>query len=289
MPNVGAAAQLCVDAALPIDASSQPIEFVSCGLKKMESIVHSGGIRGTRERNIDRQRLASHAAGGPISLQPTATEIDWFLPYILGGATAGGVTSIGESLTEFYACVDKVEDVATYEECVVASASFAGAQGGPIELSMQIEAKQEDMDETASFPSLTYGTEDMFVLADATVTIAGSAREISRFRLTIDNGVDAGRFMNSLYRDQKPAHDCVVTFEAEFPQDVNADLIEDGADGVAFIFALADGTDTYTFTTGKATCQPVSAEIAGRAEIMLPLTFELFRDGATSQLTVTKT
>jgi len=287
--NQGALSQLCMDSALPFDTSSIPFEFASSTLKSIEEFAHTDGVRGDIQQYVTRQKLVRHTAGGQVSMNFTATELDWLIPYILGGTTAGGVTEIDSDIPLFYICEDKIDDVYTFSNCAIVSTTLSGTSGQPLTLTLSIEAEKEDTTSTAAFPSLTYDTGDLFVMSDCVLTIDGTARVFNSFTLTIDRVADAARWNNSLYRTKFPSHNTIVGLDVSMPAGGNTDLLGGGVTGFDGTFAFGDGSNTYTVSTGKIVIPPVTPELPGKSEIMLPLSMGLFASGATKQITITKT
>src|SRR4051812_8424239 len=123
-PAQGAQAKMAMDAVLPFDTSSEPIEFITESLIKVQTHVQTGGVRGTRQRSADRVRINSERVTGSTVHNPTVVELDRLWPRILGGTTAGGITLLAETLPEFQVMIDRVSKVFTYNACRVNRATI---------------------------------------------------------------------------------------------------------------------------------------------------------------------
>ena len=288
-PAQGALAKMAMDPNA-ISASSQGFEFVSCTLARQDTHVYSQGIRGTRSRDKSRARIARRAVSGQIVLEPTPTEIDFLLPYILGGTTSMGATDVADSLPSLVIGVDKVTKVYTYTGCRVGRAVFSGQAGQAVQLTLDIEATDETEAAGGSFPAVSLPTDNFFVMSDLTLTLLSVARKFGRFALTIDNMLDAERYVNSLTRTQIAPQDRQVTLEVDTPfTNDNADLYGAAIAGAAGSLVMSDGTVTYTMAFGNCKIPADGAEVSGKTEILLPLTVNLFADGTTaSELKITK-
>lgn len=290
VPARGAITQLAMDPTA-IDGSSQPFEVVSSTLKLQETHVRSTGARGSRSRNKGRVRLVQRRVSGQIILEPTAAELDYLLPYMLGGSTSLGVTDVGETLTELLIAQDQVTKVPTWSGCRIARWTLGGSAGQPIRLTLDIEGEDESVGAAGSFPSLTYDETNYFVFPDLTLNLGGvSGVKFRTFALTMDNLVDAERWNNSTTRTEIASQDRAVqlTVDAPYTSD-NQGLKDNAIAGAAASLVMTDGTDTYTFAFGNAKIPSVGPDYPGKSELFLGLTVDCYEDGANSECKVTKT
>lgn len=273
------------------DASSQGIEAITCSMRQVETRLHSGGLRGTRSRHQSRNRIVSQRSTGTFVCNPTAAEIDWLLPYILGGATAGGVTDVANTLPTFSMLVDKGSKRFVYTGCVVGRAVFAASQGGAVSLSLDIEATAEATGSDTAFPSaVPFTSASFFVLSDCAFTWLSSARKFSQFELAIDNMLDADRFNNSLTRAQIVGQDRAVQLSLNTPYTSdNVDLYAVAVAGGSGTLAVADGSVTYTVAFGNMRANNEGPELGGKTEIRLPLRLDAFATDSASECKFTKT
>lgn len=287
IPAPSAMAQYGVGDADPV---TQAIEVLSSTLKKTDTQVHSPGLRGTMSRHKERVRKTRTTIAGAFEMNPTPTEIDWWLEKILGGTTAIGVTDVADTLPEFFATIDKVTKVATYSGLRVARAILSGSSGEPLSLSVEMEGEDEAIGAAASFPSLTLPTDNMFVFSDIVLTLGAAAREIDDFTLTIENMLLAELYRNSLTRVEIPIADRLVTLACTVPYtSTNEDLYDAAIAGAAATLVISDGSTTYTIAAANAKIPADAPEVpAINSEISLPLTVNLFADATDSECKVTK-
>lgn len=287
VPAPAAEAQYGVGDASPV---TQAIEVISSTLKKTVTHATSPGLRGTRSRRKERTRKVRSAVSGNLVLNPTPTEIDWFIEKILGGTTAVGVTDVAETLPEFYVNSDKVTNVFEYSGIRVASCTIAGSSGNPLTWTLELEGEDESEGAAGTFPSLTLPTDNMFVFSDCTLTLEGAAREVNEFSLVIDNALLMDLYRNSVTRTEIPAADRIVQLTADVPfTSDNEDLYDAAIAGAAASLAISDGSTTYTFAAANAKIPAEGSDVAGRgSEITLPLTVDWFSDASNSECKCTK-
>lgn len=291
VPARGALSKMAIDSAAPLDTSSTHMEFISCGLKATNTHAYGSGIRGERSRHKSRARIVATDTRGPIVLQPSATEIDFLLPYILGGTTdVGGVTDVADTLPEFLLGVDKVTKVFTYTGCRVGRCVIQGNAGQPLTWTLDISAESESVGDAGTFPAVTLNTDNFFVFSDLTLTLNSTARKFRAFTLTIDNLLDDERRNNALSPTEISAQDRAVqlTVDAPYTSD-NEDLLGAAIAGAAGSLVMNDGTDTYTFDFGNCKIPSDGPTVDGKTEIQLPITVDCLKSGTSdSEIKVTK-
>ena len=289
-PAQGALAKLAMDSVLPFDTSSEPFEFLSESVRMVQSHVNTQGVRGTRSRFAHRTRIASEQITGSITMQPSVAEIDRLLPRILGGATAGGITALAETVPEFQLMVDRITKVFTYAGCRIGRCVISGSAGQPIQFVLDIEGETESVGNAGTFPAITIDTQQMFVFSDLALTLDGTAREVQSFALTIDNMLQSDRYMNSVTRSEIPAMDRAISLECVVPYTTDEDDLYDLAvAGIDGSLVLADGTTTYTVDFGNLKAPANSPVVTGKTEITLSLAFDVYKTGTTNEVIFTKT
>lgn len=289
-PSIGSLAKFCVDTVLPIDTSSKALELILPeSLTMKETIRRTDGLRGTRSHNYKRRRRETSVVSGTISFHPGVAELDFFLPYILGGATNAGVTPLAETVPAFWAMIDRVAKVFQYNSLYVNVARLSGATGSPVVLSLDLEGISETITAAGTFPSLAIPDEHQFIFPDASITLDGTAYPMKRFELTVNNSLDTGRFMNATTRSSIPATDRMVSLSLElgYTPDTVA-LYDQDIDGFAASLVLDDGTTDYTFALANLHAPTAGPSVQGKGEINYPLNYVAERTVATAELIVTK-
>tara|TARA_R100001594_G_scaffold116052_1_gene150990 strand:+ start:11443 stop:12381 length:939 start_codon:yes stop_codon:yes gene_type:complete len=202
------------------NSDSKEFEYLSENVVLSQTRFHSDGIRGTRSRHEARCRITQEAVGGTITMHPTQVELDTLLPLILGANEVSTDTfNVAETIPSFGILIDRVQKRFCYSKCVVSSATFSASAGGPLQLSMEIVGQKETVSGTA-FPTVgALATDAPFIMADTAISLAAdaSATELASFSITVNNMVNAGRFMNSLTRTATPSGGREVTVQLAVP------------------------------------------------------------------------
>ncbi len=326
-PTEGVFAKLWIVESLPFDESSaQCLEFLSEGLRQSVTIFHSDGIRGTRSRGRERCREASRICSGPITLNPTKTELRTLLPWILGTNETGSGTSgspynyvLAEAMQEFQVLILRVEpsashtdEVFLYEGCRVSSATFSASAGGPLTLTLNIEAETEKSFANGSIstaydaatavmsggssgrsvPSSTVDTNSIFMFHDTggasgNFVLGNADREAFSWTLTINNELDTSRQMNSLTRTSIPSMGRTVSMSAVVPFTAAEDeLYDPGVNStspdmntniIKFYNEQGTNDDVFQLTLATWNVESVTPTVNGKGEVALELSGDIYR------------
>lgn len=285
----GALAQLCIDAAAPIDTSSLPLMIQSESIAKDEIFVDTSGLRGSLQHHAERVAAGTYKVSGTISLVPTADELEYILPYIQGAAKATNDFIPSSAPTAFVMAIDRETKVITYTGCIISRATFKASPGQAMMVDLQVEATSESVGAEASFPALTYKTDAIYMHSSSVLTMVSSAREVFDWELSIDWGVDADRFVNEQTRSRIIAHDRKISFRCNVPYSTaNADLYAQGVAGAGASLVLTNsGGDVITFTMGSLKVPARGPTSGGRSETQLPIQGEVRHTGSTNDLVIT--
>lgn len=273
----------------------QGFVFVSESMTKRGTIVERNGLRGTRSHQADDTRVGTYRVGGQIVLEPTPEDLAVWLPRILGADPSGTTYNLAESLPSFTLTIDRVAKVFTYAGCKVNRATFHGAQGGLLRLSLDLLAQSETVAAAGSFPALSIGSTQPYIFSDVSLTLASASREVKQFELSIDNGLVADRFMNSVTIVNAPEGDRTIALRTTHAWAAgNTDLYAQALAGAAGTLQLTNplggspptGYQT-TFSFGTLQVPDRSPNVPGRQELLLNLEMIARRSGATAELTVT--
>jgi hypothetical protein len=297
-PSKMAATAIAIDddaAALAnFDAGSFRLEFLSESLRLYRTVTGGEGIRGSRSRNIARAREVARDVRGSLVLNPTPGELDILLPWILGTAESSDVFALGESPPVKDMLIDRVAKRFVYSDLVVAKATFRCQQGGLLELTLDLEGKDESTS-ASSFPGTVPAIDATGVpyhFGEATFALGAdaSAAEIRSIELVIDNMVDANRRMNAKTRASIPALDRLITYTVEVPYTADEIDLHDSSD--------AGATNTLTFTNGNRSIlfsmvSCVADDFGGptastrNGEITQRISHTCYRSGSTLELVTT--
>jgi tail tube protein len=282
----------------PPGAVTEPFVFVSEGILKKGVIVERSGLRGTRSHVADDTRVGPYTASGQLVLEPTPEDLAIWFPRILGGVATGGELKtypLAETLPSFTLSIDRVAKVFTYSGCKVNRATFRGAQGGLLRLTLDLVCQSESVANAGTFPALTPGVTQPYIFSDLALTLAATAREVKQFDLIIDNALVTDRFMNSLTIVSAPEGDRKIGLHTVHAwASGNADLYAQALTGAAGTLQLTNalgGTPPvgYQTTFSFATLQSPdrSPQVPGREEIFLNLEMVARKVGSTPELSVT--
>jgi len=284
----GALAKFARDTVSPIDTSSTGMELVSFGITETVEHLQTNGIRGTRSLSKERNREGLKRVGGPITWHPSPLDLDFFLPCILGAAENADAFAVDEALTSFVMGVDLVADAFEYGDLFVNKATFRGAAGQLVELTLDCigEAKTD-----LSYPSLTLGVaagDVPYRFFEGVLTLESSAREMESFELTIDNQL-ATLFRNSQTATAISPQNRIVMLTVETPYTSSEVGLNTAAfAGAAGSLVFTNGNMSTTFTFGNLQLNPKTTPVVnGKSEIVQRLTYQAFRSGSTREIAVT--
>lgn len=284
--GMGYASQLGIHSADPVTES---FEFVSVGLRLLETVSPLHGIRGTRSAPKERSKVTRKDVAGPIVMDPTPIELARLLPRILGAAASGTTFALAETVPEFVVCVDEVTKVLTFAGCKCGRASFDATAGGPLRLTMDVVGKTRTVGNAGTFPSLTLDqTANPFTLPELAVVVGGVTYEVDGFQCVVDNVLEV-LFNNSLTATKINASDRIITVSFRVPYVDAAALIGAGKDGL---------TTTATFTNGGSATSCLFSFVAlefpdedpvvdARGQLWLPINGVARKSGSTNELVVT--
>lgn len=264
------------------------LDLISGDVGLTEAHVNGTGVRGTRSRHKSRTRRGLRRPSGSITIEPNVDELVFWLPYILGGTPVGTSYPLAESLGSFIYQKDMIEKVYTYSGCKVASATFRSSQGGPLQLSLNIEGVDESIGNAGTFPDLELEAAAPFVHHDGAFTVNSlSGRTFFDFELTIDNLLDGERFGNSATRTALNPTDRNISLGLTPPYGGNHDMYNLLHTGVPIVATFTNGTVSISFSMPFVQIPRQTPIIAGKAENRLLLRGEARADDPNTELVVT--
>lgn len=227
------------------------LELISGDLALAEEGYHAEGMAGSRSHASARSRASLRRVTGSLQLQPNAAEWALLLPWILGADVSSTTYALAETLQPFTVTIDKDNGtdgkVFTYNGCKVASATITAEQGGPVSLTMNVEARDEAIGNAGTFPSLTLNVATgPFIFSDSSgaITVGGTAFPVRRFSCTIDNQLDTERFLNSTTRSGLVPKGRNVSVELGGPYGGKESLYPTAATLAAGVAVVATFTNT---------------------------------------------
>ncbi len=297
-PSLGHQARFAFDAAAPFDASSVPLELISETLSKKSTIIDTNGLRGTRSHHSIRTRAGNDDVSGTIVWNPAPSDLDDWLPRILGGAESTDTFPLAETLPEFVCLFDRVANVYLYSGCKVSKATFSGSPGGLVQLSLDVIAKSETNGQTyaGSIPALTVAANDVpYMFSDSVITLVGGTREVIGWEIVIDNAAEA-RFTNSVNATDILLMDRIVTLGVNLGfydgttgggTDGHEDLLEQALLGTTATIVITNAAMATTFTFGVLQSPSKTPTVTGKGEIPIDLEMTARMTGTTAEVVVT--
>lgn len=283
--SMGCASKFGVGASAP---ATLLLDLMSGDVGLQETLINGTGVRGTRTRHKSRTRKGTRRPTGSITIEPNVDELLFWLPYILGGTPSGTTYPLGETLSSFIVTKDMVTKVFTYTGCKIASASFKSSQGGPLQLTLNIEGVDETVGNAGTFPDIELGEAAPFVHHDGAFAVNSlTGRTFFDFELNIDNMLDGERFGNSATRTALNPTDRNITVSLTPPYGGNHDMYALLETGVPISATFTNGTVSVAFSMPFVQVPRVTPLIAGKAENRLMLKGEARGDDANSELVVT--
>lgn len=254
-------------------------------------ILERNGLRGTRSHVADDARQGPYSVAGALQLEPTPDDLVFLLPWILGGSPTGTTYPLADTLPSFSLQIDRIAGVFTYAGCKVRRATFRGAKGGKVNLSLELAAQSETAGAAGSFALPAVAASQVkgpYILGgDTSLVLNGVAREVAEFELVIDNGLVTDRFMNNLTVVSLPENDRQIALHTSHAYaSQNVDLYNQALAGAAGTLILTNGGSSTAFSFGTLQVPAQSPTASSRAEIMLRLEMAARKTGSTLELTV---
>lgn len=285
-PSVSVHAKMAMDTALPFDTSSIPVEFESNSLGKVQTILKTGGLTGTRQQHVERTRNGGYVVNGTLTMPIGPEMMLRLLPFVLGAAGVGSgpvVFDIGEFLSGFYLMEDKGAKVWTWSSVVVSKLTLKAEQGKVLMGAFDLEAETQSIGNAGTFPNLALPTDSPWILADAVLTLQGSAREVSEIEIVIDNKLITDRMQNSLTRTEIPSNGLQINVNTNHPYDSSTvglyDQATAGAAGTLVFTNSEETSNVLTIEFGALQVPSNKVETPNAGEIRLPLQHEALASG----------
>jgi hypothetical protein len=293
---LGVASKLGTAVSNPSSPPTDPTEMFEFLNEDVKLTVHRqnfSGIRGTRSLPGYREAVTTRSVAGSIRMQPTPTELAYWLPRVLGG-TPSGSSPVTYPLAETLPSFDVFKLVGpaggsgsyrfNYRNCVAAKGMFSASQGAALSFALEVVGKDRDDPPTVAGTWPSAVTEDgvgvpwMFYQAVLQFTPPGSgqtavAYSFKEFTLTIDNELDQTRFLNSVTPTEFPTFSRKVSLSLNRPwgnSEAILALLRTGQIVGSLVFT--NGTSVLTFSMPYLLA-PALADpgVKGREEVQWPL------------------
>ncbi len=274
------------------NTSSERYEFLSENIQRIDTIIDTDGIRGTRSHQSERTRAGQYTIGGSFTFNPSPIDLDLWFPRILGAAESTDTFALAETLPAFGMLVDRVTSEMQYTDCQVNRAIFRGSGNDLVSLEIEIVGVTEVEDTTPPVVALTTAANDApyhFIDSDnagtSRLAIFGATPRMLSFEIEINNFLLA-RFGNSQTATSVTPQDRLVRMAVELPYDTANEAIYRGTDAAGSL-VLTNGGMSTTFTFGFLEVASESPVIAGKSPINLNLEMIARKLTTTEALVVT--
>lgn len=299
--TAGALTQMLADES-SISGTSPRFALISETLGMTRDLIEDPGIRGTRSRSKERVTAGLIHVVGQTVHNPSPTELDQLLPWILGADESTDVFALADALQTVNVAILRgasltAAGMTTYAGCKVNQAEFSGSEGSPVQLSIDWIGKTATTASGASWPTVTLDTDGVYIFMGGVLTVRGSSRRFSEFSCSINNFLEPA-FNNSQTATDVDAMDreVLLNFNAPFIAShgeavLAAEIADTAADGAtaSLVFTSSRGANqSLTFTFGNIKPAPLKeSDITGKSRLRNQFTYKAYMSGTTRELVVT--
>jgi hypothetical protein len=242
------------------------------GLKATTNLAKDEGNNGKLWSRDEDFVIDKTAIAGPVSFNPRPNQLRAILPLITGGTFSTNTIKTAPSCA-FYR-VGHLDDstisqVYSYIDCVTSKTTFSSssAQGGLLNVAMDIEACTNSRGAVGTWPTLSLSTQQPFVHSSSTLTVDGNAHRMSDASIIIDNQLIIDQYFNSRYRSDMPQDGQMIQLTHTSPFDSADDLaLLDLTGSVAASLVYTAGTMSVTFSFPALRLIPSEPDIGGRGQ-----------------------
>lgn len=283
MASLGVATQIGFGTTATVN---KRMDFLSESISIVRDLPYGAGIVASRSERAERVKQGNSHIAGSITYNPTPLELTDILEYILGGAESVDVWNPAETLTAIYFSVDRITKVWVYNLCKIARATFRGAVGQPLSLTLDLLGKTETVNAAASFPTISLDlTSNHYMFYELALTINSVVYKPKEVEIVIDNQLEM-EFFNSQTPTNINETGRNVTISTSIAYDAQT----------AYALTSAGVTSTAVWTTGNraltislVACHfPEQApNVNARGELMLPLNGVCRKSGSTNEIVIT--
>lgn len=271
------------------DATYTAIEFLegtSLGLSQVFN--DTNGIRGTRQHSAARVRETQRQVSGTLQLAPVASELDLLIPWMLGNPKVNDATAIAPAETLPARWIKTYRDGTKhkYNGLKVNRAVFSAAEGGPMQLSLDLMGVDEVTDAGATETDTIDDDAGPYVLSDCALTVGGTAYQFRSVSVEINNALQA-KYNNSLTATSILATDLMVQVSLSLPYGDATALYGSALAGVAVVATFTNGNRSLALNLAGVAAPKQPLPIGQRAARDLTWVGVARRTGSTPPITIT--
>ena len=277
---------------------------IALGVRDLDLIgnrtfTNTTGKRGDRMEYECRTRVTSDAVGGGFNLYFTDSEFDWIIERALGDNISGypaGATAVGTTIPAFYLFANKGGlQTYRYDNMRINRLAVSGAETQLISARADLVGESENEVSDVTQGANYVDCDSAFAFQDITLTIGGTGYPLKSFNLIMDNQI-VPQYENSVTQSIFEAGVLMVRLSvtAAYRSATQALYRRAVAGDDNCTLAIADGTNTYTFTFANLKIPGNGPTVPEQGELTMPLEMivQATDDGAgtvTDSIVVAKT
>jgi hypothetical protein len=263
------------------------VEFLEGStLGAQETFTDPNGIRGSRQHAAARTRRTQRFTAGTLQTAPSASELDLFLPWILGAAEVSDVFDLAETLTARYIKTYRDGTKHLYDGLKVNRAVFSASENGPLGLSMDLIGVDEATDATTTETDTIDDDAGPYVLSDCALTVGGVSYNFRQISVEVNNALQV-KYNNSLTPSSILATDLMVQVSLSLPYGDASALYGSSVSGVAVVATFTNGTRSLALNLAGVAAPKQPLPIGQRGARDLSWVGVARRTGSTPPISVT--
>ncbi len=237
-------------------ALTEYYEIQSENMLREPDIQDFTGLTGARGQSKTSRREGNIALGGDINIPARQNIIGNWLYWAMGGGNGGAPSLDNETLPTFTLCLDRVVRKGTFAGTKIDTLELASETNGhllihPTMLAMNYTdavggSTTPSYDDQVTYPILMHH--------GLTLTVDGSAIELNKLNLTLNNNLDGDHFVNSQYRTVIPEGRREIALTLGCDWDIQTMTTRAvwtkflSGSTAALIATYSDGSNTVVFT-----------------------------------------
>jgi hypothetical protein len=212
-----------------------------------ETFTDPNGVRGSRQHAAARVRRTQRSTSGTIVTAPSATELDKFLPWILGADESADAFALAETVPARYVKTYRDGTKHLYDGLKVNRAVFSCAEGGVLGLSMDVLGVDEVTDGDATESDPIDDDAGPYVLADCVLSGASTQYAFRQISVEVNNALQV-KYNNSVTPSAIHATDLMVQVSLSLPYGDASALYGSSVSGVTVVATFTNGNRSLALT-----------------------------------------
>jgi len=256
---------------------------VSDTVSSQNRVLERDGLRGSRTpRSGDVAAAFQYVPQGTIVIEPSANDILFWLPFILGGSANVASYPLAETVPTFAWLRDEDGAMMQFPTLKVNRATLSGSQTDPVmKLALDVVGGTEASVNSFSNVAATY--ERPFLFSDLTLNLtSNAARQPFDWQWSVDNQLITDRFLNTLTLTAVPEGERIIQMAMTLPYGDNTALYPWAAAGAngSFNMAIASTNSYLAASFPLLFGPPTTPAVPDRNENRLLLTLRTYANSA---------